>query len=119
MTIQKGQGWGLASPLPEGAPVVASDASLGTILAGGPPHPVVGLLGGDLCRTLGGRGDAERLRSSDAMTFPVDVFSVSLDGGAPVWSVPATRSVSLGSCGSGTIRGTGALSIFIMSRRLA
>src|SRR6202790_2666849 len=33
---------------------------------------------------------------------------------APVWSVPATRSVSRGSCGSGRIRGTGALSIFII-----
>jgi hypothetical protein len=87
VTIKKGQAWGVASPLPEGAPVVSSDASLGAILAGGPPFPVVGLLGGDLCRTLGGRGDAERLRSSDAMTFPVDVVSVSLDGGSPLWSV--------------------------------
>jgi hypothetical protein len=87
VTIQKGQAWGVASPLPEGAPVVGSDASLGAILAGGPPFPVVGLLAGDLCRTLGGRGSVARLRSPQAMTFPVDVLSVSLDGGAPVWSV--------------------------------
>jgi hypothetical protein len=40
----------------------------------------VGLLGGDLCRTLGGRGEAARLRSTDAMTFPVDLGEVLLDG---------------------------------------
>jgi hypothetical protein len=33
----------------------------------------------------------------------------------PVWSVPATRSVSRGSSGFGTIRGAGAFSIFIIS----
>jgi hypothetical protein len=87
VTIQKGQAWGVASPLPDDAPVAASDAALGAILAGGPPFPVVGLLGGDLCRTLGGRGDVARLRSADAMTFPVDLLSVSLDGDAPVRSV--------------------------------
>jgi diacylglycerol kinase family enzyme len=42
--------------------------------------PVLGLLGGDLCRTLGGLGDEARLRSEEAMTFPVDLGSVLVDG---------------------------------------
>ena len=37
----------------------------------------------------------------------------------PVWSMPVTRSVSRGSSGLGTIRGTGAFSIFIITGRLA
>jgi len=87
MTIRKGQPWGVASPLPPSSPVVASDAAFGALLAAGPPWPVVGLLGGDLCHTLGGRGDEARLHSAEAMTFPVDVLAVSLDGGPPVWCV--------------------------------
>jgi len=46
----------------------------------GRPLPTLGLLGGDLCRTLGGRGDSARLRSDAAMTFPVDLGHVVLDG---------------------------------------
>ena len=43
--------------------------------------PAIGLLGGDLYRTLGGRGTgAERLRSADAVTFPVDLGAVLVDG---------------------------------------
>jgi hypothetical protein len=87
VTIQKGQPWGVSSPLPPSSPTVSSDAGLGEVLAAGRPWPVVGLLGGDLCRTLGGRGDAARLRSAEAMTFPVDALAVSLDGGPPVWCV--------------------------------
>jgi hypothetical protein len=42
--------------------------------------PVLGLLGGDLCRTLGGTGDAARLLGGDAVTFPVDLGTVVADG---------------------------------------
>ena len=76
MTISKGQPWGVVAPLPPTAPVVATDSAVAA-------HEVVGLVGGDLCRTLGGRGSAARLTSEEAMTFPVDALSVSLDGGAP------------------------------------
>ena len=41
---------------------------------------MLGLLGGDLCRTVGGTGDGARLHSSDAMRLPVDIGSVLLDG---------------------------------------
>ena len=44
------------------------------------PPPTLGLLGGDLCRTLGGTGDVDRLTSKEAMTFPIDVGAVLVDG---------------------------------------
>ena len=42
--------------------------------------PPVGLLGGDLMRALGGRGDESRIRGDQAMRLPVDVGSVLVDG---------------------------------------
>ena len=65
MTIEKGRPWGEAATLPVGAPVARSDAELRALIEpawrAGEPVPVVGLLGGDLCRTLGGPGDRARL----------------------------------------------------------
>jgi diacylglycerol kinase family enzyme len=46
----------------------------------GEPLPIVGLAGGDLCRTAGGRGDVGRMRSAEAVHLPVDVASVMIDG---------------------------------------
>ena len=84
MPIQKGMPWGEPGPLPADGVLVRSDAEAGVIVeqsrrAGEPPPPL-GLLGGDLCRTLGGRGDERRLRSSEAMRFPVDLGAVLVDG---------------------------------------
>jgi hypothetical protein len=60
MTVRKGETWGEAGDLPEGAVVVRSDAEARAALEAarrdGRPLPPIGLLGGDLCRTLGGRG---------------------------------------------------------------
>lgn len=42
--------------------------------------PPLGLAGGDLARTLGGRGDAARLHSNDATHLWIDIGSVLLDG---------------------------------------
>jgi hypothetical protein len=84
MTIRKGEAWGEAAPLPDDGVVVASDREARRVLTAARlekrPPPVLGLLGGDLCRTLGGRGDAARLRSDVAVTFPVDLGEVLLDG---------------------------------------
>ena len=84
MTIERGAEWGRAGQLPEGAPVVGSDAELAALVTrhrrAGQPLPTVGLLGGDLCRTVGGRGDADRLHSDQARMLPVDVGSVLIDG---------------------------------------
>jgi len=70
--------------MPEGAVLVRSDAEaqlvVETARRAGDRTPVLALLGGDLCRTVGGRGDLERLRSPDAARLPVDLGSVLLDG---------------------------------------
>jgi diacylglycerol kinase family enzyme len=46
----------------------------------GEPVPALGLLGGDLCRTVGGAGDEARLRSDEAMRLPVDLGAALIDG---------------------------------------
>jgi hypothetical protein len=64
--------------------VVSSDAEARAVVtearSAGQPIPVLGLIGGDLCRTLGGAGDRARLRSAAAMTFSVDLGTVVADG---------------------------------------
>lgn len=84
MTIEKGKPWGAPGPLPDDGVVVRSDGEARAVLEearrAGRPFPALGLLGGDLCRTLGGRGDEERLRSAQAVTFPVDLGEALVDG---------------------------------------
>jgi hypothetical protein len=84
VTIRKGEPWGTVGPLPAGAVVVRSDAEARAVVTearrAGQPVPALGLLGGDLCRTLGGTGDEGRLRSAEATHLPVDLGSVLLDG---------------------------------------
>jgi hypothetical protein len=85
MTIERGRAWGEIGPLPDDGVVVRSDAEAAgvvadAIAAGAEPRPV-GLLGGDLCRTLGGRGDEARLHSPEAARLVVDVLFVRLDDG--------------------------------------
>jgi hypothetical protein len=84
VTIRKGEDWGAPGVLPHDGVVVRSDAEARAVVTEarreGRPPPPLGLLGGDLCRTLGGRGDEARLRSPEAMTFPCDLGAVLLDG---------------------------------------
>lgn len=84
MTIEKGQPWGEPGPLPAGGVVVRSDAEARAVVEAarraGDPIPPLGLLGGDLCRTVGGRGDEARLATADAVRLPVDLGSVLVDG---------------------------------------
>jgi len=84
VTIKRGEAWGSGAPLPADGVVVGSDAEAGEVLEDARRHgralPVLGLVGGDLCRTLGGTGDRERLHSDAAMTFPVDLGEVLADG---------------------------------------
>src|SRR3954471_7752959 len=84
MVIQRGEPWGEPRALPDGAATVRSDAEARVIIEqarrAGEPVPPLGLLGGDLCRTLGGTGDRARLQSPDAMQLPIDVGAVLIDG---------------------------------------
>ena len=84
MTIRKGEAWGWAEPLPADGVIVRSDAEARAALEDarrdGRPYPVLGVLAGDLGRTLAAPGDEERLRSEAAMTFPLDLGQVLVDG---------------------------------------
>lgn len=77
--------------MPAGAVVVHGDAEAREVVESarraGRPVPVLGLLGGDLWRTLGGHAtDPGRLTSTEAVTVTVDLGSVVLDG-TPHWFV--------------------------------
>jgi hypothetical protein len=84
VTIRRGEPWGVPGPLPPEGVVVHSDAEAREVVTAarrvGRPVPPLGLLGGDLCRTVGGRGDEARLRSEAAVTLPCDLGEVLLDG---------------------------------------
>jgi hypothetical protein len=85
VTIRKGEPWGtVGEPLPDHGIVVRSDAEARAVVTearrAGEPVPPLGLLGGDLCRTLGGRGDEDRLHSDRAATMTCDLGAVLLDG---------------------------------------
>jgi len=84
MTVRKGEAWGEAGGLPPEAVVVAGDAEARRVVeaarrAGEAPPPLA-LAGGDLCRTLGGRGDQGRWERGEAVQVPVDLGSVLVDG---------------------------------------
>jgi hypothetical protein len=87
--IAKGSPYGEPGPLPPDAVIVRSDAEAWAAVEAARrerrPLPALGLLGGDLCRTLGGghdddRGGEGRLRSLGGVSFPVDLGEVLLDG---------------------------------------
>jgi diacylglycerol kinase family enzyme len=85
VTISKGSAYGVRGvPLPHDGVVVTSDHEARVVLEAArrlnQPYPVLGLVGGDLCRTLGGMQDEARLHSADAVTFPVDLAEATVDG---------------------------------------
>lgn len=84
MTIRRGEAWGAPGPLPAGAVLVRTDAEARSAVEHakrtGAELPALGLLGGDLCRTVGGRGDEARIRSGAGTVLPVDLGAVLVDG---------------------------------------
>lgn len=84
MTIRKGEPWGAPGALPSDGVLVRTDAqaraAVESARRAGQAPPVLGLLGGDLCRTVGGRGEVDRLRGPDAVTLPVDLGVAVIDG---------------------------------------
>jgi len=85
VTIRRGEAWGQPGVLDAGAPVVHSDADLARLVRQarqvGAAPPTVGLLGGDLCRTVGGPGEEGRL-TSGGVRLPIDVVRADIDGAA-------------------------------------
>jgi hypothetical protein len=84
VNLRRFDDWGAPGALGEDDPVARSDAELRAIVQdarrANRELPRVGLLGGDLCRTLGGRGDETHLRSDAAVEVAVDVGAALLDG---------------------------------------
>ena len=84
MTIEKARDWGTVGPLPDDGVVVRTDAEARAVVTAArranEDVPPLGLLGGDLCRTVGGRGDEGHLRSEAASRLTVDLGSVLVDG---------------------------------------
>ncbi|MGH9247475.1 MAG: diacylglycerol/lipid kinase family protein [Acidimicrobiales bacterium] len=84
MTVEKGKAWGAVGEPPPNMALEASDASARRVVEAarlsGAAVPPLGLLGGDLCRTIGGRGDAGRLASAEALAVPIDVGVAVVDG---------------------------------------
>jgi hypothetical protein len=86
VTVRRGEPWGEAGGTPADLVVVDGDAAARRVVEearrAGSPVPTLGLAGGDLCRTLGGRGDRSRLvpGAADGARAPVDLGSVLVDG---------------------------------------
>ncbi|MCY4629635.1 MAG: hypothetical protein OXE75_01905 [bacterium] len=83
MGIRRGGDWGTSGELPDGGVVVSNDARAREVVEAarrrGEALPVLGLTGGDLCRTLGGTGDRARLHEGGS-ALTCDLGSVLLDG---------------------------------------
>ena len=85
MTVRRGSPWGEAGDAPADLVVVEGDAAARRVVEearrAAAPVPALGLARGDLCRTLGGRGDRSRLApGTDGVRAPVDLGSVLVDG---------------------------------------
>jgi hypothetical protein len=83
VAIRKGEAWGEPGVLPPDGVVVRSDAEARAVVTAarraGEAIPPLGLLGGDLCRALGGTGDEARLREGGTL-LPIDLGAVLVDG---------------------------------------
>jgi hypothetical protein len=83
--VEKGRPWGEPGDLPAGGVLVRSDAEAADAVTrarrAGEEVPALGLLGGDLCRTVGGRGDEARLApGGGSVRLPCDLGAALLDG---------------------------------------
>lgn len=84
MTIRKGVAWGEPGRLGGGGVIISNDAQGARVIAEamsrGDTLPELGLIGGDLCTTLGGSHNEAHLFSDDAHRFPIDLGVATLDG---------------------------------------
>jgi hypothetical protein len=83
MPVRRGEPWGHEGVLPADGVVVRTDAEARAVVEqarrAGEDPPALGLLGGDLCRTLGGTGDERRLHEGGVVA-EVDVGAALVDG---------------------------------------
>lgn len=83
MTVRKGEAWGTNGPVAPDVKLVECNEDLYVIVnaarQAGAPIPPVGLLGGDLWRTLGGVADPVRFQG-DVAILPIDVVRIEIEG---------------------------------------
>jgi hypothetical protein len=83
VTIERGHDWGVAAPRPDGVVELDRDADAAVLInrhrREGTPLPVIGLLGGDMRRTLGG-ADAGAGLAAEVVLYTVDIGGVEIDG---------------------------------------
>lgn len=84
MTVRRGQDWGDTGALAADAPVVDSDRAAGKWLSSHRDQRAeLGLIGGDLARTVGARGTRPEVANGRSRTrLPIDVGVVTIDGRA-------------------------------------
>ena len=91
MSVRRYEDWGERGALPDDGALVSSDAEARALVETarrvGEEPPPIGLLGGDLCRTLGGRGDVARIRSDEGVRLRIDLGRVVADDRPPAWFV--------------------------------
>jgi len=82
MTIRKGEEWGRVGSVPSGCVPATDEAELHRLLNAGPLPRAIGLLGGDLGRTVSASADRERLtEGSSAVLATIDLAEVHHDHG--------------------------------------
>ncbi|MEM7287906.1 MAG: hypothetical protein AAF480_16255 [Actinomycetota bacterium] len=77
MSIRPGEDWGADRLVPVDTPIVSTDAALASAAAAG--HDLVALEGGDMWRTLGGRGGVASRLGTTTWVVPVDLATVVVD----------------------------------------
>jgi hypothetical protein len=87
--IRPGEEWGGVGEIPSDTPVVAGDAALADFVRAHADEvsgvdetgdlPLVALAGGDLCRTLGGRGDVSTRLGDVGPIAAIDIGRARLD----------------------------------------
>lgn len=88
MTLSPGDSWGSLATLYADAPIAHSDRELAELVQTDPDSELtIGLTAGDLCRTLGGRGDVESRLGKQTTIVPVDVAEIRLDDENPLMFV--------------------------------
>ena len=82
MTIRKGEEWGRVGSVPSGCVPAADEAALHCIVNAEPLPRAIGLLGGDLGRTVSASADRERLtEGSSVVLATIDLVEVHHDHG--------------------------------------
>jgi len=84
MVVERNEDWGEKAVVPEGIQWFSTDHEAADIIArarrANRPVPSIGLIGGDLHRTLGGRRSEAAAPGSDATRLTVDLGAALLDG---------------------------------------